>query len=443
MPQQFVIIGNGISGITCARNIRKQSNDDIVVISSETEHFYSRTALMYIYMGQLKYEHTKPYEDWFWEKNRIKLIKDHVTSIDINSKQLSLKQGVNIPYDKLVIAAGSKSNMPPFKGIELKGVQGLYGMQDLKTMFENTKGIKRGVIVGGGLIGIEMAEMLLSQNIHVSFLVREPLFWNIILPTEEAQLVTRHIKEHHVDLRLETELNEIKGGKDGKVQRVVTSKGDEIECQFVGITVGVSPNISFLKDSGIETDRGVLVNEYFETNIPDVYAIGDCAQQRNPVAGRRAIEQVWYTGRMHGETLAQTLVGKKTAYNPGPWFNSAKFFDIEYQTYGKVDATPNSEEKSFYWEHPDGKVCFRAVYGKKDETVIGFNALGMRLDHRLCDRWLQEKKPMDDVMAHLYQLNFDPEFFDKHEKSILSSYNQQTGKNIKSKRKKGFLLFNR
>jgi NAD(P)H-nitrite reductase large subunit len=438
----ILIIGNGISGITCARNIRKHSNDDITVISSETEHFYSRTALMYIYMGHLRYQDTKPYEDWFWEKNRIKLVKDHVTSIDVNSKELSLQTGSTVRYDKLVIATGSKSNKPPFKGIDLQGVQGLYGMQDLEAMFEYTKGIKRGVIVGGGLIGIEMAEMLLSKNIHVSFLVREPLFWNKVLPGEEAALVTRHIKEHHLDLRLSTELKEIIGGEDGKVQRVVTSKGDEIECQFVGITVGVSPNISFLKDYGIETDRGILVNEYFETNIPDVYAIGDCAQYRNPIAGRKAIEQVWYTGRIHGETLAQTLVGKKTAYNPGPWFNSAKFFDVEYQTYGKVDATPNSEEHSFYWEHPDGKVCFRVVYGKEDETVIGFNSLGMRLDHNLCDRWLQEKKPIDDVMAHLYQLNFDPEFFDKHENSIMSSYNQQTGKNIKSKRKKRFALFN-
>ena len=441
--QQIIIIGNGIAGITCARNIRKHSNDDITVISSETEHFYSRTALMYIYMGHLRYQDTKPYEDWFWEKNRIKLVKDHVTSIDVKSKQLSLQTGSTVGYDKLVIATGSRSNKPTFKGIDLKGVQGLYGMQDLEAMFENTKDIKRGVIVGGGLIGIEMAEMLLSKNIQVTFLIREPLFWNKVLPNEEAALVTRHIKEHHIDLRLSTELKEIRGGEDGKVTSVITSKEDEIECGFVGITVGVSPNISFLQDSGIETDRGVLVNEYFETNIPDVYAIGDCAQISNPAAGRKAIEQVWYTGRIHGETLAQTLVGKKTGYNPGPWFNSAKFFDVEYQTYGKVDATPNSEEATFYWEHPDGKVCFRAVYNKEDETIIGFNALGMRLDHRLCDRWLQEKKSVDDVMANLYQLNFDPEFYDKHEKLILSSYNQQRGKNIKSKRKRSFLSFSR
>jgi NAD(P)H-nitrite reductase large subunit len=328
--------------------------------------------------------------------------------------------------------------MPEYPGIELKGVQGLYGLPDVEKMLENTKGAKRGVIVGGGLIGIEMAEMLLSKNIHVTFLIREQVYWNSVLPKEEATMVTRHITEHFVDLRTATELKEIKGDGNGNVAGVITNKGEEISCQFVGIAVGVSPNISFLVGSGIETDKGILVNEYFETNIPNVYSIGDCAQYRNPISGRKAIEQVWYTGRIHGETLGQTLSGKRTSYNPGPWFNSAKFFDIEYQTYGKVDSKQNEEESSFYWEHHNGKICFRAVYNRNDETIIGMNALGMRLDHNLCDKWLQEKRKIDDVMASLYQLNFDPEFSDKHEKAILSLYNEQTGKNIKSKRKKGF-----
>jgi NAD(P)H-nitrite reductase large subunit len=443
MLQHIVIIGNGIAGITCARNVRKQSNDNITVISSETEHFYSRTALMYVYMGHMKYEHIKPYEDWFWSKNRIQLVKDHVTAVDTERNQLSLQSGKTINYDKLVIASGSKSKMPDYPGTDLKGVQGLYGMPDVELMLEKTRGIKRGVVVGGGLIGIEMVEMLLSKNIHVSFLIRENVYWNSVLPKEEATLVTKHIGEHFVDLKTGTELKEIRGDINGSVTGVVTNKNEEIKCEFVGVAIGVSPNISFLEASGIETDKGVLVNEYFETNIPNVSAIGDCAQYRKPLAGRKAIEQVWYTGRIHGETLGHTLAGKKTAYNPGPWFNSAKFFDIEYQTYGKVDAKPGEEESSFYWEHPNGKICFRAVYNKKDESIVGFNALGMRLNHNVCDKWLQEKKNINEVMANLHQMNFDPEFFDKHEKAILSSYNQQTGKIVKSNRKKRFALFNR
>lgn len=442
MPRHIVIVGNGIAGITCARNIRKLSNDGITIISSETEHFYSRTALMYIFMGHLKYEHTKPYEDWFWEKNRIKLVKDHVTSIDTKGKKLSLQTAAAIDYDKLVIATGSVSNKLNFPGMELKGVQSLYGIPDLELMNENTKGIKRAVIVGGGLIGIEMAEMLLSRNIPVTFLVRENLYWDNVLPKEEATLVSKHIREHHVDLRTATEVKEIKGDENGKVKSVIINEGEKIECEFIGIAVGVSPNISIVKNIEIETDRGVLVNEFFETSAPGVYAIGDCVQHRNPPAGRKAVEQVWYTGRIHGETLAPTLCGKRTAYHPAPWFNSAKFFDIEYQTYGTINPQEQAHETSFYWEHDNGRICFRVVYDKEDETIIGFNVLGMRLRHEVCDKWLQEKRKIDDVMANLHQLNFDPEFFDKHEKNILFAYNQQTGKNINRKKKKMLSLFN-
>ncbi len=250
-------------------------------------------------------------------------------------------------------------------------------------------------------------------------------------PEKRNRLLTMwHMREHGVDLRTATEVKEIKADAGGRVNSIVTTKGHEIECEFVGIAVGVSPNISIIANTEIETDRGVLVNDAFETNVPDFYAIGDCVQHRTPALGRKAVEQVWYTGKIHGETLASTLCGKRTAYNPGPWFNSAKFFDIEYQTYGLVNAQQKENENSFYWEHPNGRICFRAVYGKEDETIIGFNALGMRLRHAVCDQWLQEKRGIDDVMANLNLLNFDPEFSDKHEKNIISAYNQQRRKKI-------------
>jgi len=169
--EHIVILGNGISGITAARHIRKLSNNKISVISSETEHFFSRTALMYIYMGHMKYEHTKPYEDWFWKKNRIELINAHVREVDTNSKKLVFTNGQNIGYDVLILATGSISNKFGWPGQDLEGVSGMYSYQDLEYIEKYTKGIERGVIVGGGLIGIELAEMLKSQGIEVTFLV--------------------------------------------------------------------------------------------------------------------------------------------------------------------------------------------------------------------------------------------------------------------------------
>ncbi len=427
--KHIVIIGNGISGITAARNIRKQTDFRISVISSETDHFFSRTALMYIYMGHMKYEHTKPYEDWFWAKNKIDLIRDFVSEIRTDEKKLVLQNHGAMPYDILIIAVGSRPNKFGWPGQDLKGVQGLYSFQDLENMEFYSKDTRRAVIVGGGLIGIEMAEMLLSRNITVTFLVRESSFWNGILPAEESEMINRHIRKHHVDLRLETELTEIKADNAGRAGSVITNKGEEIPCQFVGLTAGVSPNIDFIKSSKIHTDRGVLVNTYFETNIDDVYAIGDCAQFKNPLDGRKAIEQVWYTGRMHGETVAQTICGQKTLYQPGPWFNSAKFFDIEYHVYGDIKNQIPANEEHLYWEHTSGEHSIRIAYDKNSKALLGINLMGIRYRHEVCEQWLKKGATIGEVIRNLKKANFDPEFFKEYEDALLSIYNEKFPEN--------------
>ncbi|MEO1655834.1 MAG: FAD/NAD(P)-binding oxidoreductase, partial [Bacteroidota bacterium] len=320
--KHIVIIGNGISGITAARHIRKLSDHRVTVISGESDHFFSRTALMYIYMGHMEYRHTKPYEDRFWEKNRIELKKAWVKEVDTDQKSLKLDDHSQMEYDVLVLALGSKPNKFGWPGQDLEAVTGLYSLQDLETLEKYSPDTKQAVIVGGGLIGVELAEMLLTRHKKVIFLVREDRFWGNVLPKEEGELIARHMKDHHVDLRLETELKEILADEKGRARAVMTNHGEEIPCQIVGLTAGVSPNIAFIKDSKIETQRGVMVNEFLETNIPDVYAIGDCAQRHVPVPTRRPIEQVWYTGRMMGEIVAKTICGDRTEYLPGNWFNS-------------------------------------------------------------------------------------------------------------------------
>ncbi|RKQ50300.1 pyridine nucleotide-disulfide oxidoreductase [Roseivirga pacifica] len=433
--EHIVIIGNGISGITAARHVRKLSDHKITVISAETDHFFSRTALMYIYMGHMKYEHTKPYEDWFWEKNRIELKRGYVERVNTNAKLLTFVGGETMPYDKLVLATGSTPNKFGWPGQELKGVQGLYSYQDLQMMEANTKNIQRAVVVGGGLIGIEMAEMLLSRNIPVTFLVRENSFWNNVLPKEESEMINRHIREHHVDLRLAAELDEIIGDENGGVKGVRTKTGEEIACQFVGLTVGVSPNVNFLRDSGVELNRGVLVDEFLQTNIADVYAAGDCAEFRKPNGERRPIEQVWYTGRMMGETLARTLCGRQTAYQPGHWFNSAKFFDIEYQTYGWVWPQAKDTEGDFYWEEAGGKICLRLRWDKASRKLTGVNNFGFRLRHHAFDKWFDEGRTVDYVLEHLRDANFDPELYKTHETAILEQFNRENGTSLRLKKK--------
>lgn len=439
----IVIIGNGITGITAARHIRKLSDYNITVISSETDHFFSRTALMYIYMGHMKYEHTKPYEDWFWQKNRIQLVKNNVIKVDADQKRLVFVDGQEISFDKLIIASGSKPNKFGWPGQDLIGVQGLYSMQDLEEMEANTQNIKKAVIVGGGLIGIEMAEMLASRKIAVDFLIREKTYWNSVLPKEEAEMISEHIKEHHINLIKETELQEIKGDETGKVKSILTKDGREIPYDFVGLTIGVSPAIEFIRNSSIETDKGVLVNEFLETNIQDIYAAGDCAQFKNPKEKHPPVEQLWYTGKMQAEALAKTICGNKSIYERGVWFNSAKFLDIEYQTYGLMFNKPDTNEDTFFWKHPNQKIFFRVNFSKQDQSIIGFNFLGMRFRQEVAEQWIIHKQTISYCIEHLNEGFFDPEFFNNYHQDIIEkftlSYPQFEIKTLKKKRK--FLIW--
>jgi len=348
----IIIIGNGIAGVTAAREIRKLDSDvPILIISGETDHHFSRTALMYIFMGHMKYEHTKPYEDYFWEKNRIDLLRGWVKDIDHQNNQIVMDNGDKLEY------------------------------QELNNVEESAKTAKHAVIVGGGLIGIEMAEMLMARGISVSFLVRENIFWGGVLPEQEAKMIEAHIRDHHCDLRM----------------------GDEM--------------VSCHKD--LEMDRGIMIDHYFQTNIPNIWSIGDCAQFRDPLPGRRPLEQVWYTGKMHGAHLAQNLRGERKAYEPGIWWNSAKFFDIEYQTYGIVMPKPMEGEASFYWQAPETNHAVHIHFDVDTLIVKGVNVFGIRHRHQVWENWLATKATMKEVMTDLSAANFDPEFFKQYEGKVI------------------------
>ena len=423
--KHIVIIGNGISGVTLARHIRKLSDNKITIISEESDYFFSRTALMYVFMGHIKFEHTQPYEPFFWKKNRIDLKKATVFSVDTAAKKVVFDDNSSLSYDKLVIASGSKSNKFGWKGQDFDGVLGMYHKQDLEKLETLAPNCKRAVVVGGGLIGIELVEMLASRKIPVTFLVREKSFWSNILPFPESLMINRHIFEHHIDLRLETGLDEIIADENGCAKAIKTDKGELIECSIVGLTAGVSPNIDFLKSSNIDLGRGVKVNRFLETNIQDVYAIGDCAEQHEAIGNRRNIEAVWYTGRMMGETLAQTICGKPMQYNPGNWFNSAKFLDIEYQTYGWVFANPAANETHFYWGNSCGKKAITIAFDTQTRLFLGINVFGIRMRHEFFDTVLNEKQSVDYVIENLAKANFDPEFFKTFENKIAKAFNDQ------------------
>ena len=424
-PRRIVIIGNGITGVTAARHLRKRGEDHLTIVSAETEHGFSRPALMYVFMGDLTFEDTKLYEDDFWAKNRIGLRRGWVEGIDTARKNLRLSDGATLDYDALVLGTGSSSARFGWPGQDLDGVQGLYSYQDVETLERNVARAKRAVIVGGGLIGIELAEMLLTRGVAVTMFIRERHYWGSVLPQGDAELVERHAREHGVDLRLETELKEILSDGNRRVRAVVTTEGEEIACEIVGLTIGVRPNTALAKDAGIECDRGILVDRFFRTSAPDVFCGGDCAQHREPPPGRRPVEQVWYTGKIHGEHIAANLCGEQRAYEAGVWFNSAKFFDIEYQTYGDVPSRTPPGTESFFWLEATGRRSVRINFSADTGAVTGVNVFGLRHRHVVWEKWIQSRTDIREVVSNLGAANFDPEFFQQAEPEIVAAFNQQ------------------
>ena len=393
---------------------------------------------MYAYMGHQRFEDLMPYEPFFWSKNRIDLRRQYVERVDTAEKQLHFGDGNLLAYDKLVLATGSTWNKFGWPGQDLERVRGMVSAQDLQYLEEVTPVIESAVVVGGGLIGIELAEMLHSRQIPVSLLVREASYWSNALPPEESKMVSRHIISHGIDLRHDTELDTIHDDGSGAAGGITTKDGEQIDCQFVGLTAGVHPNVDFLKDAeGLEIGRGIKVDSYLRTSVPDVYAIGDCAEVREPRPGRRGIEAIWYTGRMMGESVAYTILDRPVAYDPGIWFNSAKFVDLEYQVYGEVPAHGRDGLATLYWQHPTEDKAVRINYEESDGTVLGFNLMGIRYRHEVCEQWIARGTHVEEVLQNLGMANFDPEFYREYEADVVALYNRQTGSKLQLRRKRG------
>lgn len=418
------ILGNGVTGVSAALRLRALRPDwRITLVSGESTHHYSRPALMYVFMGHVRYQDTKPFEDSFWGEQRLELLRGWVTRIDLERKRLEFSGRPPLAWDKLLLATGSKPNQFGWPGQDLEGVQGLWGLADLKALHDSCARAREAVIVGGGLIGVELAEMLHSRGLRVTVLVREPAYWSNVLPPEEAAMVGREIRAHGVGLELSTQLSAIEDDGHGRAAAVRTDRGARIPCQVVGLTTGVSPNLDLVKESAIPCARGVLVDRSLRTSVPDVFAAGDCAEIVMP-GGKNLVQQVWYTGKKQGEFVAEVIAAgeagaRAPVYEPGIWFNSAKFFDLEYQTYGRVNGKVPGEE-SLFWEHASGKKSVRIVHA--GGQVIGFNLMGIRWRHEVCERWIAEGRGLDHVVARLGEAGFDPEFYARHEHEIGAAF---------------------
>lgn len=416
--KHYAIIGNGVAGIEAALTIRQRLGPDqarITVISKESDYFFSRTALMYAYMNRMQRQDLEPYERSVYARQHIELVRDEVVALDADAHTIGLAERGELSYDKLLIAAGAKPRTIPFQGLDqtTEGIVHFVSMQDLDHCERLTPSTKRAVVVGGGLIGIELVECLLYHDVEVTFLVRESSYWPQALSHDEGTRIAELIRHHKVDLRLEEELQTIHPDAQGRVEAITTNKGERIEAQMLGLCIGVVANVSWLQSASTppEIDRALCVDPGFATNLPDVYGAGDCVQINIPDVPRPLIETIWYSAKRHGQLAALSMMGDPIHYAPPLFFNSSKFFDVEYTTVGEIVQAP-AHARTIWRTHPKKPyLTQRITYDPKEgDRVLGFNMLGSRWNHRILEKWILERRSIQYVKKRLHTAQFDVEF---------------------------------
>ncbi|MCE2790400.1 MAG: FAD-dependent oxidoreductase [Saprospiraceae bacterium] len=409
-----VIIGNGIAGCSLATALAERSEHSITLISEENPYPFARTSLMYLYMGMVRMDDVLIHPKDFWKTERISRIHDRVTQIKPSTKAVVLQHQEMLHYDVLVIATGSKVHRPFWWAEELQGVTGLYHLRDLqKIEILTSKYPQSATIAGGGLIGIELAEMLLSRGISTTMIVRESAYMNHLFPQEEAVIITQHIRKHGVQLILEDEIEELIS-QENAIQYIRLKKHGLLPCTMLGVTTGVLPDHQLASEAGILTRRGIVVNDNLQTSSPSIYAIGDCAELQHALPGRKTTEAVWYSARQMGEQLAEILVQQRESYQPRIWYNSAAFFSLHMQQYGDILPGSSKEIISISWQQPQKNKSIRVQYHSESKKITGILCLGVRLRHTVCEQWLSDQTPVEDVIRSWIRASFEPEFSENY-----------------------------
>ncbi len=420
----IVIIGNGISGVSVAKSLREYSDAEITIVSSESISFFSRPALMYVFMGKMRFKDILPLPSDYWVKNKIKQVYGAAKEIDTENQKIILDNGSVLSYDKLVLALGSQPKSLGLGEFNLEGIQGFYSLQDLEKLQDSSKKIKHASIIGGGLIGVELAEMFVSRGISFTFWVREKWFGSNFLPKEEAEMVTNHLISKNINIKFEREIIGFEADDSNMVKSVELQSGEKVDSDLVCVCIGVEPKVDWLKSTDVQTKAGVLVNAHLQTNMPSIYAVGDCVECINPVHGRKSIETLWYTGRLMGEYLGKNILHENPPpYEPGIYFNSAKFFDVEYQIYGDVPTSFSESYGTVFWKHPTNYKSIRLVFNARNDEFIGCCVLGIRFRQEVCEKWIKEKWKISEVLPLLSEANFDSEFSTRYERELLDIYN--------------------
>jgi NAD(P)H-nitrite reductase large subunit len=330
---------------------------------------------------------------------RIHRVTGKVASIEPAPHRLITEDGKALRYDRLLLSVGAAATMPDLPGIDLEGVVTLDSYEGTREIIKLAGKAKRAVVVGGGITALELAEGLLARGVETHYLMRGERYWANVLDPSESRLVEGHLTAEGMRLHKQTEIAEILGRK-GKVAGVRTTDGREIACEMVGVAVGVAPRTALATAIGLRTGRGIFTTETLETDLPDVFAAGDCAEVLDPESGKRQVDALWSIAQEQGRAAGANMAGDHTVYHRPAPFNVTRIGGITTTVIGAVgtgarddDLISLSRGDTFVFrEHlhdfatvaTEGTSRLRLVIGANriaGAVVMGDQTLSRRLQH--------------------------------------------------------------
>jgi NAD(P)H-nitrite reductase large subunit len=311
---RHVIIGTGVAGISAAATLRTLDRAAEITLVSEDPHgFYSRPGLAYYLTGELPEKQLYIYTRKDWQELNLRHVRARAAKLLPGEHRLDLGPAGVLTYDRLLLATGSTAVQLNLPGADLQGVVKLDDFEDTRGILRLARRAKAAVVVGGGVIAVELAEGLTAQGLEVHYFLRGDRYWPNVLDEKESRLIEYHLAVHGVALHHRTEAAEILG-KRGQVTGIRTTRGEVIRCGMAAVGIGVRPRMELAQAAGLATDRGILVDEYLQTSAADIFAAGDVTQVRDPLTGELSIDTLWHPARRQGEAAARNMAGQRQPF---------------------------------------------------------------------------------------------------------------------------------
>ena len=385
----YVIVGNGITGITAAEVLRTEdAAATIGVIADDPYPVYYRPALKDYLAGRINENKLWARSTNFYQEYNVRFLPDRVVQVLPQPRALQLQSGRQVEYEHLLVASGARPLTLACPGSNLQGVATLRTVTDYQRTMEYLNAVRRVVMVGSGTLAMETIETLRQRGYEVTHLIRRQTLWSEVLDATASDLILQQERRNGVDVRLGEEVVEIMG-KDGQVAGVLTTSGARIACEMVVVAIGVTPEINFVRSAGVECGRGVHVDNTMRTSVPGIYAAGDVLETVNELTGRSRVVGQWYPSVQQARAAAYSmlnLLDTEYPFRSSTFYNATFLYGLDFASVGVTNATGLQELVA----EPQPRNYRKVVL--KDGFPIGMLALGNRrqvlemkraIDHRV------------------------------------------------------------